>query len=187
MDVLIVLALLAGAALLLSVLGYFLYRTGQWHGARKAYAAITKGIGHHCDTPDGRVPDNLGNATDLAQQATDVQQLLFNLQKVGDAMGYACWDNGYGAGVRAAGPMEDNIQIELTQNQLHALHWVAHIGFKHIMSLPDGESLYKTKDEAELATRTIEILERKLPRPEDDPHALSFGRYTYIMRRWHEA
>jgi len=95
MDLIIILVLLTGLLLLVGLPGVFLFRAGRRRGAQLAYAAITKGIGHHCDTPDGRVPEDLGKAIDAARRAPDLEQLLLELRAVGDQMGKACWQNGY--------------------------------------------------------------------------------------------
>ncbi len=190
MDTLIGFGIVGGILWAIGYAIYRLHRSGQWVGARKAYAEITRGIGHHCDTTDGKVPENLGAAIYNAKTARDLEDLLAKLWTVGDELGNASWSKGYTYGIDMSQSKAGIVQLELTQQEVLELRWAAHIGFQYAMMPTTWEThQYKTEREAQDATSVIEKLERKIPKEpdDDDPYAQSFNRQNSIWRKWPSA
>lgn len=173
--------------IVVACLVYWAFKSGSLYGAKKAFSEITQSIGHHCDTVEGEVYEELGKALDATKGMKSHKALIEKLWRVGDEMGKACYLNGFEEERRMNRPDDGELRLDLTEQEVRDLHWIAHIGFRYVMA-PSTEYPYalETQEEAERITKTIEQLNRRLPIAHDglEPHEQSFDRQTMIWDKW---
>jgi hypothetical protein len=99
----------------------------------------------------------------LSRPATAQHPALWEL---GNAIGEACWQNGYAEGLKVGATPPDKIRIELTVDELLHMSWLAHLGFQYMMPNYRGFELHRFKgaEDAKAGARAVALLECALPR-----------------------
>jgi hypothetical protein len=197
MEILTVLGILQ---LLLFVSAASLLRSyfirGRHRGMQEAAAEIIRGVSPHFEVV-GQPPPNVSKAQETLKAAPgnvshrkQLERRHAQLWTVGDAVGSACWTNGYRLGKRAMAPREGKILVELSPNELLQLSWLAHLGFQHMMPNYRGFETHRFsgEDDARESAKAVERLEVSIPltRRSVDPIALSNGRLALIDNWWSE-
>ncbi|MET0904566.1 MAG: hypothetical protein ABWY10_00710 [Tardiphaga sp.] len=107
----------------------------------------------------------------------------------GNAVGEACWQQGFAEGVAVGAKPADMIRIDLSLKELLQMSWLAHLGFQHMMPNYRGIEVHRFSgcDEAFEAARSVGILECALPkadRPFADIKTQILGREKMITDWW---
>jgi len=176
MEVLVILTFLSLLlALSLACLSRSFFDRGRHRGVQEAAAEIIRGINSHFEVA-GQLPAGVSNALEkLGSSAGHVsprRQLKFRHAQLwifGDALGSACWNRGYRLGKLSMAPRDGKVHVELSENELLQLAWLAHLGFQHMMPNYRGfeSHRFRGEDDARHGAWAIERPNYLLPRDMD--------------------
>ena len=149
---------------------YFL--KGRLAGMEEAALEIIRGIRSHYESAGRPAPASLVKTVEAvrspAHGASNLKSLAryqARLWAFGDAVGAACWRQGYDACKLRTSPAQDKIRIDLSVGELLYLSSLAHLGFKKMMPNDRDIELHRFSDEwhALEVTHAVERLEQALP------------------------
>jgi hypothetical protein len=173
------------------------HQKGRVAGIQETMREITRGISQHYEHQGQDLPERVTKAVDemkerVAKAATVKEKCNayeIHLWSLGNLMGEACWHSGFEEGQRFSDPRKGEIRIDLTEQELLNIHWLAHYGFENMMPnyAPLRQHHFSSEEDAERATHAVETLERAVPkkhRDPSDPYALAFNRQTMIWDQW---
>lgn len=148
------------------------YEKGRLRGMQDAAREIIRGVGVHCDLEGASVPDSVTKAVAASKtlslrnmSPTTKAPYEARLWVLGDAIGDACWRKGHASGLKKREPAAGKLRIDLSDNDLLHLSWLAHLGFQHMMPNFRGFEIHRFSDadEAEEGSKAIGRLEAALP------------------------
>ena len=129
---------------------------------------LIRGAQSQLATRDGPVPSSVTQMNKsfkqaLSRPATAQHPALWEL---GNAIGEACWQNGYAEGLKVGATPPGRIRIELTVEELLQMSWLSHLGFQYMMPNYRGFDLYRFNgaEDAKAGARAVALLECALPR-----------------------
>jgi hypothetical protein len=168
------------------------FEKGRLRGLEQATQESVRGAQSHLACRGKPVPDavsasiaSIGAMLDArAKEAYEPPLWAF-----GNALGEACWRNGYDAGVEQGAIPEGKIRIELAAAELLQVTWLAHLGFQHMMPNYRGFDVHRFSgsDDAHEGARSVALLECALPRrqrPFADIKTQICGREKLIADWW---
>ena len=167
--------LLVIVVLLLALLGsawscarsYF--EKGRLRGLEQATRETIRGAQSHFGGI--RIPDKVqGSIVSIGAMVDARAKAAYEppLWAFGDAVGDACWQNGYEAGIRQGAIPDGKIRIDLAPAELLQVTWLAHLGFQHMMPNYRGYEIHRFHgpEDAREGARSVALLECALPRPQ---------------------
>jgi hypothetical protein len=167
------------------------YERGQRRGLQHAVQEILRGAQSQSGSKDAAVPHNVLKAMALHRRTIANPNLPCEpaLWELGNAVGDACWRNGYSEGVLVGAKPDDKIRLDLSLAELLQMSWLAHLGFQHMMPNYRGFEIHRFSgaDDACEGARAVAILECALPRAERpfaDIKTQIIGREKLIADWW---
>jgi hypothetical protein len=192
MDILAILVLLLILLLVStwsSAKSYFV--KGRLAGMEEATLEIIRGIASHYEAAGQAPPDHVAKALEAVKifaRGASYEKSIYRYQArlwiFGDAVGSACWREGYDTCKLEMTPRDDKIHVALSMNELLHLTALAHLGFKKMMPNDRGIEMLRFSDEQHAieGTYAVERLERAIPdKRRPSQHAAS---RQALIRHW---
>ena len=168
------------------------FEKGRLRGLEQATRETTRGAQSHFATRDKQIPEKVSSSIASISAIIDARaQAAYEppLWAFGAAVGEACWQKGYEAGILQGAIPDDKIRIDLAPAELQQVTWLAHLGFQHMMPNYRGFEIHRFSgpEDAREGARSVALLECAIPRPErpfGDIKTQILGREKLIADWW---